>query len=98
MNMRINELNKAVLKDTNPSFKDENGELFDAFEELKKSKCVIIRTCKECPNFRGSITPKPGCSITNQIIDNINEFPEFCPYSELGEWFPDILEDSLKIK
>jgi len=94
--MRLNELSKTVLKDAKSSIKDKNSELFDAFEELKKSKCVIIRTCKECPNFRGSITPLPGCSITNQIIENVNEFPEFCPYSELGEWLPDILENSSK--
>ncbi len=89
--MRLNELDKDVLKDSEPNFKDQKDELVDT---LRHSKCVIIRTCKECPNFRGGIAPKPGCSITNQIIEDFNEFPDFCPYSELGEWFPEMLEDS----
>lgn len=94
--MRLVELHKNILKDTKPNLKDEKDELLDTFEELKRSKCVIIRTCKECPNFRGNVSPKPGCSITNQFIENVNEFPEFCPYSELGEWFPEMLEDISK--
>ncbi|MGZ7210305.1 MAG: hypothetical protein ACXVHV_10525 [Methanobacterium sp.] len=94
--MRLKELNKPVFKDAKLNFKDEKGEISDTFKLLKRSKCIIIRTCMECPNFRGGVSPKPGCSITNQIIENINEFPEFCPYSEFGECFPDMMEDVSK--